>query len=212
MIYTIGHSTHTIDEFIKLLKSRQINAIADVRSTPYSRYQPQYNRESLAKSLEEAGIVYGFLGDSLGGRSKNQEDYEDGRVVYSRLKKNWYFQNGLERAIEGAKKFKFALMCSEKEPIDCHRTLLVGQTLFEMGEEIIHILGDGKLENHADAIQRLLKLHKLDKPDLFRSDVEILEEALLKQEHKVAFVLGDPVRGRLGFGQLGATDDWTESI
>jgi hypothetical protein len=103
-------------------------------------------------------------------------------------------------------------MCSEKEPIECHRTLLVGQTLVELGQEVTHIHGDGSLESHSDSIKRLLKLFKLDEPDLFRSDAEILEEALLRQEQKVAFVLGDPVKGRLGFGQLGASDEWTESV
>lgn len=212
MIYTVGHSTHTNDEFIGLLKSRQINAIGDVRSAPYSRYQPHFNREIIQKTLADANIAYAFLGDSIGGRSLDQNDYENGRVVYARLKESFYFQNGIERVIEGAKQFKLALMCSEKEPIDCHRTLLVGQTLVEMGQEVIHILGDGSLEKHHQSIQRLLKVHKLDKPDLFRTDEEIIQEALLKQEQKVAFVLDDPVRGRLGFGQLGASDNWTETV
>jgi hypothetical protein len=81
-----------------------------------------------------------------------------------------------------------------------------------MGQQVTHIHGDGRLETQAEAIQRLLKIFKLDEPDLFRSDVEILEEALLRQEQKVAFILGDPVRGRLGFGQLGGSHDWTESV
>lgn len=212
MIYTIGHSTHAIENFISILKKRGITAIADVRSAPYSRFQPQFNREGLAKSLNDSGIEYVFVGDSIGGRSQNPDDYENNRVVYSRLKKNQYFENGIARVIAGSERFKLALMCSEKEPIECHRTLLVGQTLHEMGQQVTHILGDGSLETQSEAIQRLLKIFKLDEPDLFRSDAEILEEALLRQEQKVAFVLGDPVRGRLGFGQLGGTDDWTESV
>ena len=133
-------------------------------------------------------------------------------MVYSRLKRSPYFENGIDRVIAGSEKFKIALMCSEKEPIECHRTLLVGQTLHELGQEVTHIHGDGSLETHSEAINRLLKLFKLDEPDLFRSDAEILEEALLRQEQKVAFVLGDPVRGKLGFGQLGTSDEWTESV
>lgn len=86
VIYTIGHSTHSIENFIKLLKSRGITAIADVRSAPYSRFQPQFNRELLTKSLKDSGIEYVFVGDSIGGRSSNEDDYENGRVVYSRLK------------------------------------------------------------------------------------------------------------------------------
>jgi uncharacterized protein (DUF488 family) len=212
LIFTIGHSTHSIENFIKLLKMRGITAIADVRSAPYSRFQPQFNRESLAQSLTDSGIEYVFVGDSIGGRSQNPDDYENNRVVYSRLKRSPYFENGIDRVIAGSEKFKIALMCSEKEPIECHRMLLVGQTLHELGQEVTHIHGDGSLETHSEAINRLLKSFKLDEPDLFRSDAEILEEALLRQEQKVAFVLGDPVRGKLGFGQLGTSDEWTESV
>ena len=211
MIYSVGHSTHTVQDFIKLLKSRGITAIADVRSAPYSRFQPQFNREVLTKSLKEFDIEYVFVGDSIGGRSSNEDDYENGRVVYGRLKKSDNFESGLERVVLGSEKYQLALMCSEKEPIECHRTLLVGQTLFERGIPITHIHGDGTLEKHEDAIQRLLKIFKLDEPDLFRSDEEIVAEALLRQEQKVAFTLGDPLKGRLDSGQLGEPEEWTES-
>ena len=212
MIYSVGHSTHTVQDFIKLLKSRGITAIADVRSAPYSRFQPQFNREVLTKSLKESGIEYVFVGDSIGGRSSNEDDYENGRVVYGRLKMSDNFENGLERVVLGSEKYQLALMCSEKEPIECHRTLLVGQALFERGIPITHIHGDGTLEKHEDALQRLLKIFKLDEPDLFRSNEEIVAEALLRQEQKVAFTLGDATKGRLGSGQLGASEDWTDSV
>jgi uncharacterized protein (DUF488 family) len=210
VIYSVGHSTHTIQDFIKLLKSHGITAIADVRSAPYSRFQPQFNREVLTKSLKESSIEYVFFGDSIGGRSSNEDDYENGRVVYGRLKMSDNFENGLERVVLGSEKYQLALMCSEKEPIECHRTLLVGQTLFERGIPITHIHGDGTLEKHEDALQRLLRIFKLDEPDLFRSNEEIIAEALLRQEQKVAFTLGDPTKGRLGSDQLGASEDWTE--
>ena len=212
MIYTVGHSTHSIQDFVKLLKSRGITAIADVRSAPYSRFQPQFNREALAGSLNESGIAYVFVGDLIGGRSTYEDDYENGRVIYARLKSNDSFENGIQRVILGSEKYKLALMCSEKEPIECHRTLLLGQTLFEQGIPVTHIHGDGTLERHEDAIQRLLKIFKLNEPDLFRSDGEIVAEALLRQEQKVAFTLDDQVKGRLEYGQLGETEDWTESI
>jgi uncharacterized protein (DUF488 family) len=212
MIYTVGHSTHSIQDFVELLKSRGITAIADVRSAPYSRFQPQFNREALAKALHDSGIEYVFVGDLIGGRSANEDDYENGRVVYARLKQNDYFKNGIQRVILGSEKYKLVLMCSEKEPIECHRTLLVGQTLFEQGIPVTHIHGDGSLEPHKDAIQRLLKLFKLDEPDLFRTNEEIVQEALQRQEQKVAFTLGDGAKGRLGSGQLGAAEDWTESV
>ena len=212
MIFTIGHSTHSIEYFIDLLKVRGITAIADVRSAPYSRFQPQFNREALSQSLIEVGMEYVFFGDSIGGRSQNPNDFEINRVIYSRLKKNPHFANGLDRVIAGSEKFKIALMCSEKEPLECHRMLLVGQTLHELGQQVTHIHGDSSLESHSEAIKRLLKILNLDEPDLFRSPAEILEEALLKQEQRVAYVLDDSARGRLGSGLLGARDDWTESV
>lgn len=212
MIYTIGHSTHSLEDFIELLKSRGVAAIADVRSAPYSRFQPQFNREALTKSLSDSGIEYVFVGDSIGGRSANEDDYENGRVVYARLKQNDCFENGIRRVIMGSEKYKLALMCSEKEPIECHRTLLVGQTLFEQGVSVTHIHPDGTLESHENAIQRLLRSFKLDEPDLFRTDEEIVADALLRQEQKVAFTLGDPIKGKLGYGQLGGADEWTESV
>jgi uncharacterized protein (DUF488 family) len=100
MIYTIGHSTHSIENFIKILKSRGITAIADVRSAPYSRFQPQFNRETLTKSLKDFGIEYVFVGDSIGGRSSNEDDYENGRVVYSRLKNSDNFTNFTYKVIK----------------------------------------------------------------------------------------------------------------
>lgn len=203
MIYTIGHSIHPINEFIKLLKLNKISAIADVRSTPFSRYQPQFNKESVSFSLKSEKIEYAFLGDSLGGRSNNQADYENGRVVYSRLRLNDYFENGVLRVIEGSKLYNLALMCSEKEPIECHRMLLVSQVLEERGIEVRHILENGSTESHKDSIKRLLNLHKLSDADLFRSEQEIIEEALLKQEKRFAFTLGDSNLGRLDINRLG---------
>jgi uncharacterized protein (DUF488 family) len=187
VIYTIGHSIHSIEALTRLLKAVGVTAVADVRSAPYSRYQPQFNRETLEKSLREVEIEYVFLGDELGGRSPNESDFEDGRVVYSRLRQRSEFDKGLERVIAGSQKYVLALMCTEKEPLDCHRTLLVAQALTEQGVEISHIHSDSSLETHDAAIQRLLKMHKLDDEDLFRSHYELLSEAILKQERKIAY-------------------------
>ena len=212
MIYTIGHSTHLVQDFIVLLKSRGITGIADVRSAPFSRFQPQFNRETLANSLNDSGIEYVFVGDALGGRSAQKEDYENGRVVYARLKQNDRFENGIQRVILGSEKYTLALMCSEKEPLECHRTLLVGQTLFEQSISVTHIHANGEIESHENAIQRLLKSFKLDEPDLFRTDEEIVRDALFRQEQKVAFTLGDPVKGKDSYRQLGSAEDWTDSV
>jgi uncharacterized protein (DUF488 family) len=142
--------------------------------------------------LREAEIAYVFLGDELGGRSPNESDFEDGRVVYSRLRQRSEFDKGLERVIAGSQKYVLALMCTEKEPLDCHRALLVAQALTEQGVEMSHIHSDSSLETHDAAIQRLLKIHKLDEEDLFRSQHELVSEAILKQERKIAYTSRTP--------------------
>jgi len=196
VIYTIGHSIHSIEAFISLLKASGVTAVADVRSAPYSRYQPQFNKEPLEKSLHEAEIEYVFLGDELGGRSPNESDFEDGRVVYARLRQRPEFDKGLERVIAGSQKYVLALMCTEKEPLDCHRTLLVAQALTEQGFETSHIHSDSSVETYDAVIQRLLKMHKLDEEDLFRPRNERVSEAILQQEHKIAYTTKTPERGR----------------
>ena len=204
MIYTIGHSIHSIEAFIRILKAAGVTAVADVRSAPYSRYQPQFNRDALEKSLRGAEIEYVFLGVELGGRSPNESDFEDGRVVYSRLRQRSEFDKGLERVIAGSQKFVLALMCTEKEPLDCHRTLLVAQALTEQGVEMSHIHSDSSLETHDAAIQRLLKMHKLDEEDLFGSHHELVSEAILKQEQKIAYTSRIPGTDRIEENSQGA--------
>ena len=204
MIYTIGHSIHSIEAFIRILKAAGVTAVADVRSAPYSRYQPQFNRDALEKSLRGAEIEYVFLGVELGGRSPNESDFEDGRVVYSRLRQRSEFDKGLERVIAGSQKFVLALMCTEKEPLDCHRTLLVAQALTEQGVEMSHIHSDSSLETHDATIQRLLKMHKLDEEDLFGSHHELVSEAILKQEQKIAYTSRIPGTDRIEENSQGA--------
>lgn len=187
-VMTIGHSTHPIDVFIALLKQHGVTALADVRSSPRSRFNPQFNKEDLQASLKAAGIKYVFLGRELGARSEDPDSYVAGRVQYDRLANTESFQQGIERVMRGAEQRRVALMCAEKEPLDCHRTLLVARRLVEHGEDVIHILADGRLEPHAVAMDRLLALTGLPREDLFRSHDELIAEAIRRQEAKVAYV------------------------
>ena len=187
-IFTIGHSKHTLDEFADLLKQHGVTALADVRSTPFSRFNPQFNKDALAHELKARGIKYVFLGRELGARSDDRSCYENGRVQYVRLARSELFWQGIERVRRGADEHRIALMCAEKEPLDCHRTLLVARALDEQGVEVMHILGDGRLESHRDAMERLLEVTGLPRDDLFRSRAELVAEALKRQEDKVAYV------------------------
>lgn len=188
LIYTIGHSTQPITSFVDLLKANAVSVVADVRSSPFSRYQPQFNRDSLQSDLKKSGISYVFLGLELGARSADPNCYTDGRVQYDRLAQAPEYSDGINRLVEGAKSHLIALMCSEKDPLECHRTLLVSKTLVTRGFKINHILADGTIETYDDALTRLLRQLKLPEQDLFRDRSEILAEAMKKQEYKIAYI------------------------
>jgi uncharacterized protein (DUF488 family) len=190
-VFTVGHSTHSLDQFIKLLKQAGTTAIADVRSTPYSRMNPQFNRETLESSLKQEGIAYVFLGLELGARSDDPSCYEKGRVQYDRLARTGLFREGLERVLKGAQSFRIALMCAEKEPLECHRTLLVSRALASKGVSVSHVLADGRIEPHGVAMKRLIGLVGLPNTDLFRSNDELIEAACALQEERIAYTKKD---------------------
>lgn len=187
-VFTVGHSTHPIEAFIALLKQHGITALADVRSAPYSRFNSQFNKDALERALKEQGIKYVFVGKELGARSEDSSCYKNGRVRYPLLARTALFRQGIERVLKGSQDYRIALMCAEKEPLECHRTLLVARALDDMGVPIRHILADGRLEPHGEAMLRLLDLVGLPREDLFRTREELLADALARQEEKVAYV------------------------
>ena len=187
LIYTIGHSNHDIETFINLLTESKIDMVVDVRSAPFSKMYPHFNRDPLQTALKDKNIGYLFLGDSIGGRSRSRSDYKDGQVVYARLAAKDEYKATIKRVLDGSAKFQIALMCSEKEPLDCHRTLLVSQSLSLLGVQVAHIHADGQIESQSKALERLLRNYNLDTPDLFGAETDRLQEALLKQERKIAY-------------------------
>ena len=186
-VFTIGHSTHTQERFVALLRQHRITAVCDVRSAPYSRVNPQFNREGLKEALNLVGIAYVFLGKELGARSNDLTCYVHGKVQYDRLASTGLFQDGLERVREGAKQYTVALMCAEKEPLDCHRTILVARHLATLGFAIQHIHTDGSLEAHSDALNRLMRMLKLPPQDMFRSQEDIVSDAYRRQAERIAY-------------------------
>lgn len=187
-IFTVGHSTHSAEQFLGLLQDHSVKAVADVRSSPYSRFNPQFNRESLKRFLNGNGVHYVFLGRELGARSEDESCYESGRVQYGRLAQTELFGRGIDRVIQGHAQFNIALMCSEKEPLECHRSLLVAKALTERGLPVSHIHADGRLESHEAAMERLLDVTGISKQDMFLSHEQLLAKALAKQEKAVAYV------------------------
>jgi uncharacterized protein (DUF488 family) len=187
-IFTIGHSVHPIEVFLGLLSQHAVTAVADVRSAPYSRRNPQYNRDALEATLRDHRIHYVFLGRELGARSEDPTCYVGGRVQYARLAAAPLFRSGVDRVLQGARDHRIALMCSEKEPLECHRTILVAPAVAARGVEILHIHPDGHLERHENAMTRLLALCGLPAADLFHTRAQLVEDALVRQEEKIAYV------------------------
>lgn len=177
-LYTIGHSSHPIATFIELLQRHAIDILADVRSAPASRRHPQFNKRELQQDLERHGIRYVFLGRQLGARRDEPEAYIDNAVSYDRIAALPAFREGLERLRELRQSARTAIMCAEKEPLHCHRTLLISRQLRD-AFDIQHILADGTLETHTELEQRLMKNAGLDsaQPDLFSDERSRLDRA-----------------------------------
>jgi uncharacterized protein (DUF488 family) len=186
-VFTIGHSTHSAEAFLTLLKQHGVEAVADVRSSPYSQFNPQFNRELLQRILRDSGIAYVFLGEELGARRSESECYVGGRVDYLLVAKTPAFQRGLDRISRGAAKMRIAMMCAEKDPLDCHRCILVSPRLSERGFTVQHILGDGALESQEEAENRLTHLFDRSEFELFLSAQELIAEAYRIQSERIAY-------------------------
>jgi uncharacterized protein (DUF488 family) len=187
MIYTVGHSNHPIERFLALLQGHGVEVLADVRSMPYSRFNPQFKRDALAGALARNDIEYLFLGQELGARSKDRACYDDaGRVSYRKLAETEFFRRGIERLLTTSRSRTTAIMCAEKDPLDCHRTILVARALEARGESILHILASSEIETHAEAMARLRAKLNLTEDDLFGGDLN--EQAYDIRAREIAYV------------------------
>lgn len=194
-LYTIGHSNHDIQRFIELLKAHAITAVADVRSSPYSKFNIQYNREVVQKMLKENGIAYVFLGAELGPRSEDPACYVDGTVQYRRLAATEAFKRGIERLHTGMKTHRIALMCAEKDPITCHRMILVCRALRSEPIEIGHILEDARIESLGESELRLLRELKMPQLRLFEKPEDLIQRAYDTQSERIAYVRDAGIHG-----------------
>jgi uncharacterized protein (DUF488 family) len=157
-LFSIGHSNIAAERFLALLRDVGVDTIADVRSTPYSRRFPWFSGKALAATLMQHGMTYLAYGDALGGRPRDATLYRDGVADYEAMARQPDFQMGLDRLLADAARSHVCLMCAEREPLDCHRCLLVARSLAARGLTIGHILHDGTVEPHAATEQRLLAL------------------------------------------------------
>jgi uncharacterized protein (DUF488 family) len=147
-LFTLGHSNHTLDDFLGLLEQHRIDVVADVRSHPSSRFATHFDRAELRTPLNGAGVDYLYLGRELGGRPEESEFYDPaGHVLYGRVAESPRFLQGITRLEQGIEKYRVAILCSEEDPTDCHRRLLVGRVLHRRGVPVEHIRGDGRIES-----------------------------------------------------------------
>ena len=208
-LFTVGHSNLSIADFISLIARYDIEAIADLRSHPYSRYLPHFNRDLLKFELLKAGIKYVFLGNELGARPKDLSCYINGKAVYKKIADSDAFKSGIARIIAGIDKYNISLLCSEKEPINCHRTILIGRYLQQLNLKIAHIIDEQTIESQSEVEHRLLDLYgfdlvhnRLKVPEILQLDLfggeqtsqianvskaEFIERAYSIQEQKIAY-------------------------
>jgi uncharacterized protein (DUF488 family) len=165
MIFTVGHSNHSLDRFLQLLAGTRITAIADVRSRPHSRWASQFNKEALASALGKADVAYVYLGKELGGQPEDPALLKNGEPDYGAMARAESFRAGIDRIIDGAKTHRIALMCAERDPLDCHRFLLIGRHLASRGVPVAHILASGEVEDQDKTDARLIARNPMG--DLF---------------------------------------------
>jgi uncharacterized protein (DUF488 family) len=186
-LFTIGHSNIPAPRFTAILRAAGADAIADVRSMPVSRFCPWFSAKNLAPLLAGETMSYLFFGDLLGGRPHDPSLYCDGIADYDAMARQPSFQAGLDHLLRDAGRHRLCLMCSEREPLDCHRCLLVTRALAARGASVGHILYDGAIEPHAITEQRLLQLADADN-DLFASgQQEQLAAAYRRRSRGVAY-------------------------
>jgi uncharacterized protein (DUF488 family) len=190
-LFTIGHSNIAAERFVAMLRKVGVAAVADVRSIPASRFCPWFSAKNLVPLLAGARVNYLFFGEELGGRPRDPSLYRDGVADYETMARRSSFHAALERLLANAGQQCLCLMCSERDPLDCHRCLLVGRALAARGVAIGHIGHDGAIQSHAAIEQRLLDLADGD-GDLFATGQdERLAAAYRRRARAVAYRRAD---------------------
>lgn len=192
-IYTIGHSDHPIERFIALLLAQQIDVLVDVRSAPWSRRFPQYAKDALVGALKDVGVRYVWMGERLGGRPSPRLRAQMQGEGYAGMAETPFFREGIASVLRGRSSHRLALMCAERDPVDCHRALLVGRALATAGGEVAHLDGDCGVQTQQDFEGCLLeRAGAATSGDLFASREELLDLAYRAQERRATGESGEP--------------------
>lgn len=186
-IYTIGHSTHHLDYFLELLRVYGVNCVVDVRSVAASAYNPQYNQEPFKAFLKKNKITYLHFAEEFGARQTDPVLLDnEGRLDFDKVRKTWLFKNGLERIWQGVDKgFTIAVMCSESEPLDCHRFSMVSVGLVQDGFDVKHILKDKSIKTNSELENDLLKKFEKKLPQKTLFDPNITTDDQLKVAYRL---------------------------
>lgn len=167
-LYTLGHSRHSVETFIALLKQHRIERVVDVRGQPYSRYNPQFNRERLAGRLNAEQIDYTWSGEHLSGRPRERCFYaSSGEVLWDKLAAKPELQAELDALAAKAHLHRLVLVCAEEDPMRCHRRFLLTPLLSRHGVEVLHLRGDGRVEPESELLEREALSQTSAQKDLF---------------------------------------------
>ena len=202
-LYTIGHSTYPTDHFIELLTRYEVDHVLDVRSTPYSRYVPQYNADVIKMALKKNHIEYHPMGKFFGARQNYRSDwYPQGYLDFALFRQSDVFRCGMGNVIKGLKDYNIALMCTEKDPIDCHRAIMVARGFELEGINVKHILHDSGCITQATLNQRLLERYypERNQISLFSlnetmTDADYLKEAYIQRNREIGYRPGQGSEG-----------------
>ncbi|MXZ18867.1 MAG: DUF488 domain-containing protein [Rhodothermaceae bacterium] len=152
-VYTVGHGGRTVDEIVRQIRAKEIQFVIDVRSVPYSKYQPEFARKPLATALRNAGLKYGFMGHQLGGRPDDESCYDNNHVNYEKVRAMPFFKEGIARLRSACERnYIVCLLCAEANPTQCHRSGMIGEALVQEGIEVEHLLKDGSSRSQKEVM------------------------------------------------------------
>jgi len=194
-IYTVGHSTSPNPVFLKILNKFKITCIVDVRSVPFSRHAPQFNKDELMRFLKKHGIQYVYMGEEFGARREDKSLYTpQGYLDFELTRRSALFLKGIDRINKGLENgFTIALMCTEKQAMDCHRGILVGKGLADVGFEVVHIGYNDKTMTQEQLERALLNCY-YPETNMFADqlgeplhDEELIAEAYRRRNYEIGF-------------------------
>lgn len=193
-LYTIGYSGYNIENFISSLLELEVNAIVDVRSSPFSKTFPDFNKDKIYKYLRRYNIYYIPMAEELGARPNNRAVYTDNQVDFLKMSESSSFLNGCYRIKEGLVNYTICLMCSELDPLTCHRSILISHNFKKMFPKtnIFHIMPNN-VESNNEMEERLLSITKCGQLSLTGEDP--IDKAYLKQSKKIAYKLNEEYIG-----------------